>query len=136
MSSVNKVILIGRLGKDPEVRYTQTGTAVAALSLATSFKPKDKEAVTEWHRVVAWGRTGEVCGEYLHKGSLAYFEGRLQTRQWEDSDGVKRYTTEIVCERMQILSSNKQNSQSATDHRSHDPVADLPDDIPDDDVPF
>jgi single-strand DNA-binding protein len=112
--SVNKVILIGGLGRDPESRYTPSGTAVATLSLATKeeWKGKDgqKQESTEWHRVVAWGRLGEICGEYLHKGSQVYIEGRLQTKAWEDKEGNKRYTTEVVAQRMQMLGGGKNES--------------------------
>ncbi len=107
MAGVNKVILIGNLGRDPEIRYTQGGTAVANFTLATTdrFKNRDGEWEdrTEWHRVVFFGRTAEVCGEYLHKGKQVYVEGRLQTRKWEDKGGQERYTTEIVGDRMQML---------------------------------
>lgn len=109
MSGVNKVILVGRLGKDPEMRYMPNGNAVANFSLATSeqFKDRDgnKQERTEWHRVVLFGRTAEVAGEYLRKGGMAYIEGRLQTRKWTDKDGQERYTTEIVGDRMQLLGS-------------------------------
>jgi single-strand DNA-binding protein len=105
---VNKVTLIGNLGKDPEVRYSQTGTAIANFNVATteSWKKQDgtKEELTEWHRIVAFGRLGEICGEYLSKGSKVYIEGRLQTRKWEDKDGNPRYTTEIVAREMKMLS--------------------------------
>ncbi|MBO6794292.1 MAG: single-stranded DNA-binding protein [Balneolaceae bacterium] len=109
MSSLNKVMLIGRLGQDPEVRYTQSNTAVATLNMATSERYKDgngeiKEK-TEWHRVVAWGRLAEICQQYLHKGSLIYIEGPLQTRQWEDNQGQKRYTTEVKALQMTMLDS-------------------------------
>ncbi|TVQ68238.1 MAG: single-stranded DNA-binding protein [Balneolaceae bacterium] len=107
MSSLNKAMIIGRLGQDPEVRYTQNNTAVATLSVATSEKYKDRNGEwqenTEWHRVVAWGRTAEICQEYLKKGSLVYFEGPIQTREWEDKEGQKRYTTEIKALTMQML---------------------------------
>lgn len=109
MSSLNKVMLIGRLGQDPEVRYTQSNTAVATLSLATSERYKDgngeQQERTEWHRVVAWGRLAEICQQYLHKGSLIYVEGPLQTRSWEDNQGQKRYTTEIKALQMTMLDS-------------------------------
>ncbi len=109
MSSLNKVMLIGRLGQDPEVRYTQANTAVATLSLATSERYKDGNGEyqerTEWHRVVAWGRLAEICQQYLRKGSLIYVEGPLQTRQWEDNQGQKRYTTEIKALQMTMLDS-------------------------------
>ncbi|QSV45442.1 single-stranded DNA-binding protein [Geobacter benzoatilyticus] len=108
MASLNKVLLIGNLGKDPEVRYTASGTAVASFSLATSEKFKNKEGEweerTEWHNVTLWGRLAEIAGEYLAKGKTVFIEGRLQTRKWQDKDGKDRYTTEIVGEKMQMLS--------------------------------
>jgi len=108
MAGINKVILIGRLGQDPEVRYTPDGTAVANFSIATSEEWKDKNSGekrerTEWHRIVAWRRLGEICGEYLSKGRQVYIEGRIQTRSWEDKDGNKRYTTEIIASDVQFL---------------------------------
>lgn len=112
MASVNKVILIGNLGRDPEVRYTPSGTAVANFSLATTDnwtnRDGQKESRTEWHRIVAWGRLGEICGEYLSKGSSVYIEGSLQTNEWEDQEGNKRKTTEIRAWRMQMLGSRGQ----------------------------
>ena len=117
MAGVNKVILIGRLGKDPEVKYTQSGAAVANFSMATSEEWKDdsgnKQSKTEWHNVVAWRRLGEICGEYLFKGSQIYVEGKLQTRDWEDQDGNKRYTTEVVIQSMQMLDGKKDHDNSA-----------------------
>ena len=108
MAGINKVILIGRLGQDPEVRYTPSGVAVANFSIATSEEWKDKDSGekkerTEWHRIVAWRRLGEICGEYLSKGRQVYVEGRLQTRSWDDRDGNKKYTTEIVASDVQFL---------------------------------
>jgi single-strand DNA-binding protein len=110
MAGINKAIIVGRLGRDPEVRYTPDGTAVANFSVATSEEWKDKNSGekrerTEWHRIVAFRRLGEICGEYLSKGRQVYIEGRIQTRDWEDKDGVKRYTTEIVADKMQMLGS-------------------------------
>ena len=107
MAGINKVIIIGRLGRDPEVRYTQDGTAVANFSVATSEEWRDKDSGekrerTEWHRIVAWRRLGELCGQYLSKGRQVYIEGKLQTRSWEQ-DGVKRYSTEIVASDVQFL---------------------------------
>ena len=106
---INKATLIGRLGRDPEMRYTQSGTAVANFTLATNEVWKDKEGNkqerTEWHRVVAFARLGEICGQYLSKGKLIYVEGRIQTRDWLDKEGVKRYTTEIVANEMKMLES-------------------------------
>lgn len=104
---VNKCLLIGNLGADVELRYTQSGTAVANFNLATVeswTKDGNKEEKTEWHRIVAFARLAEICGEYLSKGSKVYIEGRIQTRQWEDKDGNKRYTTEIVAREMKMLS--------------------------------
>src|SRR5690625_2042514 len=109
MSSLNKASIIGRLGAEPEVRNTQSGTAVATLSVATSEKYKDKsgelEEKTQWHRIVAWGRLAEICQKYLKKGSLAYFEGPSETRAWTDKEGVKRCTKEIKAINMQMLDS-------------------------------
>jgi len=107
MASVNKAILVGNLGKDPEVRYMPGGEAVANITLATTDTWKDKSGTkqekTEWHRVSFFGRQAEVVGEYLKKGSQVYIEGRIQTRKWQDKDGQDRYTTEIVADRMQML---------------------------------
>jgi len=107
MSGVNKVILIGNLGSDPTVRYTPQGTAVANFNIATSErftnKGGEKEERTEWHRIVAWGKLAEICQQYLKKGKQVYIEGRLQTRQWEDQQGQKRSTTEVVANNMTML---------------------------------
>jgi single-strand DNA-binding protein len=107
MAGVNKVIIVGNLGRDPEVRYTPDGTAVANFSVATSDQWTDKQTGekkerTEWHRIVAWRRLGEICGEYLSKGRQVYVEGKLQTRSWEQ-DGVTRYTTEIIASDVQFI---------------------------------
>ena len=107
---VNKVILVGNLGKDPEVRYSPNGQAVANVTIATSESWKDKtsgekQERTEWHRIVFFGRLAEIAGEYLKKGAQIYIEGRLQTRKWQDKDGHDRYTTEIVANEMQMLGS-------------------------------
>jgi len=108
-NGLNKAILIGNLGRDPEVRYTPSGLAVANFSIATSEtwtnKEGEKETRTEWHRIVAFGKLGEICGEYLSKGKQIYIEGRIQTRDWEDKDGIKRYTTEVVASQMIMLGS-------------------------------
>ena len=116
MSSLNKVQIIGRLGKDPELRHFQDGTAVANLSVATSEKWKDKQTgeqkeATEWHRVVLTARLAEIAGQYLRKGSLAYFEGKLQTRKYTDQQGVERYQTEIRCDQMRLLSGRDDQQQ-------------------------
>jgi len=109
MASVNKVILVGNLGKDPEVRYMPSGDAITNITLATTDSWKDKngekQEKTEWHRVAFFGKLAEIAGEYLKKGSQVYVEGRLQTRKWQDKDGNDRYTTEIVADRMQMLGS-------------------------------
>ncbi|MBW2109166.1 MAG: single-stranded DNA-binding protein [Deltaproteobacteria bacterium] len=121
MAGVNKVILIGRLGRDPEVRYTPDGTAVANFTIATSDEWKDRETGekkerTEWHRIVAWRRLGEICGEYLSKGRQVYIEGRLQTREWEDQDGNRRWTTEIVARDMQMLGTKEPPGAFSNDY--------------------
>jgi single-strand DNA-binding protein len=107
MASVNKVILVGNLGRDPETRYTADNAAVANVSLATTRRYKDaggqQQEETEWHRVVFFGRLAEIAGEYLRKGRSVYVEGRLRTRKWTDKDGIEKYTTEIVAENMQML---------------------------------
>jgi len=107
---INKVILVGNLGRDPEMRYTPSGSAIANLAVATSESWKDKQTGenqerTEWHRVVMFNRLGEIAGEYLKKGSKVYIEGKLQTRKWQDKEGQDRYTTEIVANEMQMLDS-------------------------------
>ena len=144
---VNKVILIGNLGQDPEVRYMPNGNAVANITLATSESWKDKNSgetqeKTEWHRVVFFRRLAEVVGEYLKKGSKVYVEGRLQTRKWQDNNGQDRYTTEIVADQMQMLDSRGGGSaafegrpaqQSAPAASSPPPMQD---DGFDDDIPF
>jgi single-strand DNA-binding protein len=112
MASVNKVILIGNLGKDPEVRYAPSGSAICNVTLATSRQWKDKtsgekQEETEWHRVVFYDRLAEIAGEYLKKGRPVYVEGRLKTRKWTDKEGVEKYTTEIVADQMQLLGSRE-----------------------------
>lgn len=106
---INKAILIGNLGGDPEIRYTQSGTQVASFTVATTerFKGKDGQMQenTEWHRIVSWNRLAEICGKYLHKGSHVYIEGKIQTRKWQDQSGNDRYTTEIVAREMKMLNS-------------------------------
>ncbi len=138
MASVNKAILVGNLGGDPELRYTPSGTAVANFSLATreqwTNKNGEKTERTEWHKIVAWGRLGEVCGEYLHKGSQVYIEGRIQTRSWEDREGNKRYTTEIVALTMQMLGTTAKSEKAQTEEESF--PSEEPISIPDDDIPF
>ncbi|MBI5551433.1 MAG: single-stranded DNA-binding protein [Desulfobacterales bacterium] len=145
MAGVNKVILLGNLGQDPEIRYMADGTAVTNFSIATSETWKDKQTGekkerTEWHRVVAWRQLGELCGKYLAKGRQVYIEGKLQTRSWE-KDGVTRYTTEIVASEVQFVGGNRDESagrgrpagNQATDRGYPEPpIADMPQD----DIPF
>jgi single-strand DNA-binding protein len=114
--SLNKVMLIGRLGGDPELRHTQGGQAVANFSLATSERWKDKsdkiQERTEWHRVVAWGKTGETAAKYLTKGREVFIEGKIQTKEWQDKDGNKRYTTEIVAQSVTFIGSGSESSSN------------------------
>lgn len=121
---VNKVILIGNLGQDPELRYTGSGTAVCNMRLATTetYKDRDGNQVenTEWHNVVAWSRLAEICGEYLKKGSQVYFEGQLQTRQWEDRDGNTRYTTEVKVREMTMLGGRDSGGSSGGSDYDYD----------------
>lgn len=142
MAGVCKVILLGHLGRDPEMRYMPDGTAVATLNVATSetFKDRDgnKQERTEWHRVVFWGRTAEIAGEYLRKGSMAYVEGRLQTRKWTDKEGQERYTTEIRGDRLQLIGGRRDDGLG-TGHQGGGGggMESVPsDEFPDDEIPF
>jgi len=114
--SVNKVILVGRLGQNPEVRYTPSGSAVANFSVATNEawtdKSGQKQERTEWHRVVVWGKLAELCNQYLQKGRQCYVEGRLQTREWTDKDGVKKYSTEVQAQTVQFLGGQANEGRS------------------------
>ncbi|MES2127725.1 MAG: single-stranded DNA-binding protein [Pseudomonadota bacterium] len=108
MASVNKVIIVGNLGRDPEIRYMPSGDAIANIAVATSYKSKDRNTgeqkeLTEWHRISFFGRLAEIVGQYLKKGSSVYVEGRLQTRKYTDKDGVEKYATDIIAENMQML---------------------------------
>jgi single-strand DNA-binding protein len=144
MASVNKVILVGHLGRDPETRYNADGGAITNISVATSESWKDKasgekQERTEWHRVVAFQRLAEIMGEYLKKGALVYIEGKLQTRKWQDKDGNDRYSTEIVADRMQMLGGKRDGEAQ---EREPEPKKQAPqktggkfDDM-DDDIPF
>ena len=141
MSSLNKSMIIGNLGQDPEVRATQNGTPVANLSVATTEKYKDKQGElqerTEWHRVVAWGRLAEICRDYLKKGSKVYFEGQLQTNKWQDNDGNDRYTTEIKALNMVMLDSKGESNQAPQSQpvQNQSPANNVADEQ-DDDLPF
>lgn len=131
MSSVNKVILVGRVGKDPETRYTPDGKAIANLSLATSEKRKGEEA-TEWHRLVFFDKLAEVVTNYVKKGSLIYVEGKIQTRKWQDNEGQDRYSTEIVANSMQMLGGKKeeQTEQPKPAKKQAQSFDEMDDDIP------
>ena len=117
-ASVNKIILIGNLGKQPELKQTKSGKPVASFSLATSEK-YNNETKTEWHNIVAWNKTAELCGQYLKKGSKVYIEGKLQTRSWDDQNGNKRYTTEVIANIVQFLDS-KSNIQLDRTYEEND----------------
>jgi single-strand DNA-binding protein len=144
--SVNKVILVGRLGKDPETRYTGSGQQVCNFSMATDETYKDRagerQKRTEWHKIVMWGRLAEIAQQYLKRGSLIYIEGRLQTRQWDDQTGNKRYTTEIVANVMKMLGGRGEGGPGGgTEHgeRQHAPEMDESQTGPgisDEDIPF
>jgi single-strand DNA-binding protein len=147
MASLNKVMLIATLGKDPELRYTTSGTAVASFSAATNEKFKNRsgewEERTEWHNIILWGRLAEIAGEYLTKGKPVYLEGRLQTRKWQDREGKDRFTTEIVAERMQMLGARNGSGNSGGGNggagKNMDPAGgddSMPQVNPDDDIPF
>jgi single-strand DNA-binding protein len=147
MASLNKIMLIGNLGRDPEIRYMPSGDAMANLNLATTDTWKDKtgekQERTEWHRIVMFGKQAEIAGEYLKKGSQVYIEGRLQTRKWTDKSNVERYTTEIVADRMQMLGgrsagggnydsaeSKETEYDSTSSPKSNTGFDDMEDDIP------
>jgi len=133
--TVNKVILVGRLGADPEIKYTPSGRAFANFNVATNAVWKDQDGNqkdrTDWHRVVAWGKLAEIIGEYLKKGSSVYLEGRLQTRSWDDQNGLKRYITEVVANDMEML------GKKETDSGEPMPSVDIPaEEPPANDLPF
>ena len=146
MAGVNKVILIGNLGRDPEVRTTASGTSVCNFSIATSEKYTDKnggkQETTEWHNVLMWGKLADIAGQYLKKGKTVYIEGKLQTSSWEDKNGGgKRYKTEIVASSMQMLSGNNSQSQNTAQNDNNNFPTDPQDGFPmpggvDDDLPF
>lgn len=139
--SINKAILIGNLGKDPELRYTSAGVAVATFSLATNESWKDQDGNvqerTQWHNVVAWRKLAEICSEYLKKGSKVYMEGRIQYRNYDDKNGVKRYITEIVLDQMVMLDSRGGGSSSSSSMEAEaPPSAEEPSGGKADDLPF
>jgi single-strand DNA-binding protein len=126
MSGVNKAILVGHLGADPEMRHTQSGTAVATFRVATTERYNDRSGErqerTEWHRVVTWAKLAEICNTYLKKGKQVYIEGRIQTRQWEDQSGATRYTTEIVANNMVMLGRAGDSADGSSQQYSQEPV--------------
>lgn len=135
---INKAIIIGNLGADPEIRYTQSGSAVANLSVATTEKWKDKNSgewqeQTEWHRCVAFNRLAEIIGEYLSKGSRVYIEGKIQTRKWEDNDNITRYTTEIVAREMKMLGGKGAQEEKREEPQEKHKQKPFPED---EDIPF
>ena len=153
MASVNKVIIVGNLGRDPEVRYTADNRAITNIAVATSERYTDKNSgekkeITEWHRIVFFNRLAEIAGEYLKKGSSVYVEGRLQTRKWTDHSGTERYTTEIVADQMQMLGSRNSAGGGVAYDEGHSapssptaapakrPAAPKPVDDMEDDIPF
>jgi single-strand DNA-binding protein len=142
MAGINKVILVGHLGADPDLRYTASGGAVCELRLATSESWKDKggekQERTEWHRIIVWGKTGEACAKYLAKGRMAYVEGRIQSRSYDDKDGVKKYITEIVASDVQFLGGGKSEGGGRGASRDEGQQPDTSDGWPgsDDGIPF
>ena len=128
MASVNKVIIVGNLGRDPEIRYMPSGDAIANIAVATSYKSKDKNTgeqkeLTEWHRISFFGRLAEIVGQYLKKGSSVYVEGRLQTRKYTDKDGVEKYATDIIAETMQMLGGRQGMGEGGMDEGGYDAPA-------------
>lgn len=142
MASVNKVILIGNLGRDPEVRYTQGGQPVANFTMATTERWNDpsgeKKEKTEWHRIVVWGKQAEIAGEYLRKGRQVYIEGSLQTREWTDRDGNKRTTTEVRAQRLQLLGGRPDDRPASAAGPTPPPAEEQgePGSYGEDDIPF
>ena len=153
MASINKVILVGNLGRDPEVRYTTDNSAIANVSIATTDRYKDKHSgeqkeITEWHRVVFFNRLAEIAAEYLKKGSQVYIEGKLRTRKWTDKDGAEKYSTEIIADQLQMLGSRSGGSgggvayddgygaPAAAPAPARAPAAKKPVDDLEDDIPF
>jgi single-strand DNA-binding protein len=140
MAGVNKAILIGRLGADPVKRYTSSGSPVVSFRIATSEswtnREGEREERTEWHQIVAWGKLADICDQYLNKGKMVYIEGRIQTREWEDRDGNRRWTTEIIANQMQMLSSRSEDSQRTESLGDIPPPPPEPMTDSDDDIPF
>lgn len=140
MRGVNKATIMGNVGKDPEMKYTGSGQAVANFSVATneSWTGKDgeKREKTEWHRIVAWGRLAEICGQFLSKGKPVYIEGSIRTRSWEDKEGNTRYTTEIHAREMQMLGDSRDSAAGGERLQSESEPLQIPENNMDDDIPF
>jgi single-strand DNA-binding protein len=145
MASVNKAIIIGNLGRDPEIRFMPDGAAIGNLNIATTEKWKDKQTgeakeATEWHRVVVRGRLAEIANEYLKKGSPCYIEGSIKTRKWTNKDGIEQYTTEIVAHSLQLIGSREASQAPSQPKPAAKPpsrdIRDMSNDIPDDGIPF
>lgn len=140
MASVNKVIIVGNLGRDPETRYSPSGDAITNIAVATTESWKDKNTgekkeQTEWHRIAFYRKLAEIAGQYLKKGSAVYIEGKLQTRKWNDKEGVERYTTEIIADSMQMLGGGTKSDDAAPRQQSKQQFS-TPDNFVSDDVPF
>jgi single-strand DNA-binding protein len=135
MAGINKVILIGNLGADPEIRYTASGQAVAKFRIATTERYTDKQGNrqerTEWHRITVWGKLAEICGQYLSKGRQVYIEGKIRSDTWEGQDGVKRYSYEIIADNMQMLGQGR-----GPDREPEAPFTPPEGGVPEDDIPF
>ena len=136
---INRVTLVGRLGRDPEMRQTGTGTPIVNFSVATNESWKDKNGEqqerTEWHKIIAWGRLAEICNEYLTKGKQVYIEGRLQTNEWEDKDGNKRYTTEVVANEMKMLGTRSEEGYTSPSEQASK-GGEMDSGLTEDDIPF
>lgn len=135
MASLNRVILIGNLGKDPDIKYSQAGLAIVNFSLATTEKIKEEQK-TEWHNIVVFGKLAEVCGKYLSKGKQVYIEGRIQTEEWTDKDGVKRYTTKIIANQMIMLGVKGEEKSDVKEDKHQKEMKAYESQKQDDDLPF
>lgn len=136
MASINKAIIVGNLGKEPETRYSQSGDSVTRISVATTYKGKDGNAVTEWHRVIFFGKLAEVAGQYLRKGSQVYVEGSIRTSKYTDKDGIERYNTDIVASQMQMLGSRDDQQAQRNPSPQSAPRNYSGGDFTDDKIPF
>ena len=137
---LNKIMLIGYLGQEPELRSTPNGTPYARFSVATTEKWRAQDgqmqSQTEWHRVIAWNKLGEICGQYLHKGSKVYIEGKSQTRSWEDDAGIKRYSTQVVVREMKMLDSRRDSAEQYEEDYAHDQQQSFSSGVDEEEMPF